>query len=217
MWHERISLPELKRLEPLYAKASDGLARDAQVPRRLLESTFSRMAQRFGGIGQTASRLAALAAKRSAEAVDDRLKAAIKASVGIDISPVLTQSGPILDAMNAATRANVELITSIPEQYFGKLQDAIEERMSSGVRFEDLAKEIERIGDVTESRAKLIARDQTSKMNGAFNQARQTRWASTVTSGRPPVTSASALNMMPMTARFSGGTALQQQDTLGTT
>ena len=35
-------------------------------------------------------------------------------------------------------------------------------------------KEVERIGDVTESRAKLIARDQTSKMNGAFNEARQT-------------------------------------------
>lgn len=167
-------LPDLKRLEPLYANASDGMARDARVPRRPLESTFSRMAQRFGGIGQTASRLAALAVKRSAEAVDDRLKAAIKSSVGIDISPVLTQSGPILDAMNAATRANIELITSIPAQYFGKLQDAIEERMSSGVRFEDLAKEIERIGDVTESRAKLIARDQTSKMNGAFNQVRQT-------------------------------------------
>lgn len=167
-------LPELKRLEPLYAKVADGMARDAQVPRRSLETTFSRMAQRFGGIGQTAQRLSDLAVERNADAVDERLKAAIKASLSIDISPVLNQSGPILDAMKAATKANIELITSIPDQYFEKLGDAVGKNMERGMRFEDLAKEIERIGDVTESRAKLIARDQTSKMNGAFNQARQT-------------------------------------------
>ena len=167
-------LPELKRLEPLYARTTDGLVRDEQVPRRSLETTFGRMAQRFGGIGQTAQRLSDLAVERNAEAVDERLKAAIKASLSIDISPVLNQSGPILDAMKAATKANIELITSIPDQFFEKLGDAVGKNMEAGMRFEDLAKEIERIGDVTESRAKLIARDQTSKMNGAFNEARQT-------------------------------------------
>lgn len=166
-------LPELKRMEPLYA-AGDGITRDAKVPRRPLESTFQRMGQRIGGIEQTANRLAALAVQRSAGAVDDRLKAAIKSSVGVDISPALTQSGPILDALRAATKDNIDLIKSIPEQYFEKLGDAVGKNMERGMRFEDLAKEIERIGDVTESRAKLIARDQTSKMNGAFNQARQT-------------------------------------------
>lgn len=167
-------LPDLKRFEPLYAKADDGLARDRQIPRRSLDTTFQRMAQMVGGIGQTALRLASLAAQRNADTVDERLKAAIKASVAIDISPVLTQSGPILNAMKAATKANIDLITSIPEQYFEKLGDAVGKNMERGMRFEDLAKEIERIGDVTESRAKLIARDQTSKMNGAFNKARQT-------------------------------------------
>lgn len=186
-------LPELKRLEPLYAAAAEGrnetgqnrnnvadsrnetgLLRDATVPRRSLETTFQRIGQRFGGIEQTAQRLAALAVQRSADTVDERLKAAIKASVSVDISPVLTQSGPILDALRAATKDNIELIKSIPEQYFDKLEDAVEKRMQSGVRFEDLAEEVERIGGVTESRAKLIARDQTSKMNGAFNLARQT-------------------------------------------
>lgn len=166
-------LPELKRLEPLYAKAGDALARDAQVPRRSLDTTFQRMAQRFGGIEQTARRLAALAVKRNVDTVDDRLKASIKASLRMDISPVLTQSGPILDAMRAATQANVDLITSIPKQYFEKLGDAIGKNMEAGLRFEDLAKEVERIGGVTESRAKLIARDQTSKMNSAFNKTRQ--------------------------------------------
>lgn len=167
-------LPELRRLEPLYAKANDSLVRDRGLPRRSLDTTFERMAQRFGGIAATAQRLAVLAVQRNLETVDERLKAAIKASVGIDIAPVLSSAGPVMSAMAAATRDNIELIKSIPEQYFEKLGDAVGKNMERGMRFEDLAKEIERIGDVTESRAKLIARDQTSKMNGAFNQARQT-------------------------------------------
>jgi SPP1 gp7 family putative phage head morphogenesis protein len=169
-----VLLPELKRMEPLYAKASDGLARDAQVPRRSLETTFQNMAQRFGGIEQTAKRLSSLAAERNLDAVDDRLTESIKASVSIDISPILSMSGPIQEAMKAATQANIDLIKSIPGQYFDKLGDAVGQNMEAGMRFEDLAKEVERIGDVTESRAKLIARDQTSKMNSAFNQVRQT-------------------------------------------
>jgi SPP1 gp7 family putative phage head morphogenesis protein len=167
-------LPELKRLEPLYAKATDGIARDAKVPRRPLETTVHRMEQRMGGIEQTAQRLTSIAVQRNLDAVDDRLTAAIKQSVRVDISPVLSKSGPIQEAMKTATAANIDLITSIPEQYFDKLGDAVGKNMEAGMRFEDLAKEIERIGDVTESRAKLIARDQTSKMNGAFNEARQT-------------------------------------------
>jgi SPP1 gp7 family putative phage head morphogenesis protein len=166
-------LPELRQLEPAYAKAADRLTLDGLV-RRPLETTFTRMAQQFGGIGQTAQRLAGLAVQRSIETVDERLKASIKSSMSIDISPVLSQTGSILDAMTAATKANIDLITSIPEQYFEKLGDAVGKNMEAGMRFEDLAKEVERIGDVTESRAKLIARDQTSKMNGAFNEARQT-------------------------------------------
>ena len=73
-----------------------------------------------------------------------------------------------------ATKANVALITSIPEQYFEKLEKAVTENFVQGVRYEHLQSVVERIADVTESRAKLIARDQTSKMNSAFNKERQT-------------------------------------------
>lgn len=134
---------------------------------------IGRMARSFGGIEVTARRLAALAIRRNVEEVDDRLAASIQQSVGIDISFAFTE-GPLADVIKDATAANVDLITSIPEQYFDKLQDAIEKNFVAGVRPESLAQAIEHIGDVTESRAKLIARDQTSKMNSAFNQARQT-------------------------------------------
>lgn len=167
-------LPELKLIEPLFAPATDGLTRDAVIPRRALDTTFQRMAQRFGGIDQVAQRLAAGAVQRTADAVDDRLKGSVKSSVGIDIAPLLTRNGTLLNKLGEATRANIDLITSIPEQHFAKLREAVEKNLRVGVRFEAVAAEIERIADVTESRAKVIARDQTSKMNGAFNQARQT-------------------------------------------
>jgi SPP1 gp7 family putative phage head morphogenesis protein len=41
------------------------------------------------------------------------------------------------------------------------------------VRWESLVEAIKESGDVADSRAKLIARDQTSKINGAFTSVRQ--------------------------------------------
>jgi SPP1 gp7 family putative phage head morphogenesis protein len=167
-------LPVLKQIIPALNKTGDGLARDAVVPRRPIDHSLTNLAQKFGGIDDTANRLASLAAQRSLEETDKRLAASIGESVKVDISAVLTESGPIRGAVTSAVRANVDLIKSIPQQYFDKVGSTVWDNLVDGVRFEDLAEKIQHIGDVTESRAKLIARDQTSKMNGAFNEARQT-------------------------------------------
>lgn len=167
-------LPELKRLEPLYAKAADGMARDGISSfSPIVIAKIADLKRRFGGIDGVARLLAEAATRRSLQTVDERLAASINSSLGIDISGFISRTGPIQQVSEAAMQANARLIKSIPEQYFDKLGDAIGKNMDAGLRFEDLAKEVERIGDVTESRAKLIARDQTSKMNGAFNQIRQ--------------------------------------------
>lgn len=167
-------LPELRRLEPLYAKTSDAIAKDGITAfSPIVTSRIADLKRRLGGIEGVARRLAEAATRRSLQTVDEGLTASMKASIEIDISGFLSRSGPIQQVSEAARLANVRLIKSIPEQYFEKLGDAVGKNMERGMRFEDLAKEIERIGDVTESRAKLIARDQTSKMNGAFNQIRQ--------------------------------------------
>jgi SPP1 gp7 family putative phage head morphogenesis protein len=104
-----------------------------------------------------------------------------------------------------ATKANVDLITSIPQKYLAKLEKHVTDSFVSGVRHEDLIQEIypdlrremgrryasappayfekqqltpeeiiDRVDEITENRAKLIARDQTAKMNSSFNQVRQT-------------------------------------------
>lgn len=145
---------------------------DAALPSSIAHK-FQTMQRQFGNVDATAKRLSSIAVKKNVGEVDKRLAANIKDAVGVDIRGILTNDG-IREAVREATVANIDLITSIPEQYFSKLRGALEKNWQSGARWEDLSGVIEHVGDVTESRAKLIARDQTSKMNGAFNEARQT-------------------------------------------
>ncbi len=116
--------------------------------------------------------------QRNLDAVDDRLAASVKLSTGADVREPLRQmtihAAGLAEQMSDAAEANVALITSIPGQYFDQLQDAVSDNWENGGFVEDLSDAIEHIGDVTESRAALIARDQTGKMNSAFNRIRQT-------------------------------------------
>lgn len=165
--------PELKILVESQITGDSKLVGDA-LPHRSLDTSLNRVAQAMGGIDKTSQRLADLAVQKNLQAVDERLTASIKASVSVDISGALTMGGPIQAAVAEATAANVGLIKSIPTEYLEKVGKSVTDNFVEGIRWEDLAKDIERVGDVTESRAKLIARDQTSKMNGAFNEVRQT-------------------------------------------
>lgn len=166
-------LPALEQLAPMYA-AGDAVTVADSLPRRSMESSFARVLLRFGGMDTVARRLAVQAVTRSKDSVDDRLAKSVSSSLGVDIRAALTNTGPIASAMQQATTANVDLIKSIPAKYFERVEKTVFEGMAAGRRYESLVEDIQHIGAVTESRAKLIARDQTSKMNSAFNQVRQT-------------------------------------------
>lgn len=167
-------LPVLKQLEPLYASASDSaMVMDAQGPRESIKQVIERMARRFGGIEEVAKRLAMAAARKAQTGVDETLVTIIRQAIGVDATMAFTDSS-VIKVFETVTTNNINLIKSIPTEYYEKLEDALFEKVARGVRYESLIGEVERIGNVTKSRAKLIARDQTSKMNSAFNEARQT-------------------------------------------
>jgi SPP1 gp7 family putative phage head morphogenesis protein len=93
----------------------------------------------------------------------------VKTVIGIDAM----QSEPWLEpAARAFTRENVALIKSIPERYFGEIEKLVMSATRSGVRNEDLAKQIADRFSVSESRAALIARDQIGKWNGQLTRNR---------------------------------------------
>lgn len=151
-------------------QSSDGYTKD-ETPRWINEAlSFSRAS--FNLSDTYAKMLALQQAKRVSGYVDDSFISTMKAVIGIDVSALMAPHG-IKAMMDKATDANIYLIKSIPSEYFGKLQEAITANWESGMRPENLISTIAHIGDVTESRAKLIARDQTAKMNSAFTQVRQ--------------------------------------------
>jgi SPP1 gp7 family putative phage head morphogenesis protein len=113
--------------------------------------------------------------KRALAEVDKRLAGAVEVSIGINIAPILAAEtgGAIAAAMEEAAAANVALIESIPAEYLARVRGAVTHAFSRGLRHDALAEEIQRIGEVTKRRAKLIARDQLGRMNSAFNRVRQ--------------------------------------------
>ncbi len=163
---EEILFPILKRTESQYGYTRDAAADD-------IAQGLEEMSLRFGNIEAHAKRLADLAAKHTAEKADEALISSVKKAVGIDIKPIMT-SNTIAPELATATRANIALIKSIPEQYLDKVSNSVYNNVSKGARFETIVEDIQKIGGVTENRAKLIARDQTSKMNAAITQSRQT-------------------------------------------
>lgn len=169
---ERV-LPSLKAKWP-EPGAADGLsrARDADVPAEVL-AAIKRASRTLGGLDKWAKRMVGLAVEANRDNVDRRLAGEIQRVIGIDVSGILRANTPLLSSMRVATKDNVALIRTIPKQHFDRVTKTVTEGWTAGARWESLVKQIARDGSVTENRARLIARDQTAKMNSAFNQERQ--------------------------------------------
>lgn len=139
-----------------------------------------------------AARLVALAAEARARAalyapdiaakfvgeVDSGQKAALEQSIakamGVDFARVLDTPTVAADVA-MGIQANVALITSISDQHFAEVGQAVLDNfrgvpLPEGVSLVDRLKQV---GNVTDNRAKLIARDQTAKLTSTFNQTRQ--------------------------------------------
>jgi SPP1 gp7 family putative phage head morphogenesis protein len=77
------------------------------------------------------------------------------------------------------TAANVSLIESIDSRYFDDIERVITEAVREGKNTEALRKDLQRRYSVSESRARLIARDQVAKLNGTIAQDRQQQYGVT--------------------------------------
>ena len=96
----------------------------------------------------------------------------IRARFGIGID--LWRSEPWLVPLRDNWIAeNTRLINTIPQQYLGDVEGIIRRGVAQGLAPKELAKQIESRFDVTMNRAKIIARDQTSKANSALTEYRQ--------------------------------------------
>ena len=115
-------------------------------------------------------------ADRMVKQVDKASKTSLHTSLK-DVSGGLSLKTSSLSAvavttLKASVTENVALIKSIPQQYASKVQQAVMRSITTGGGLEYLAPELEKIGGITERRAKNIAHDQTSKAYSALNRDR---------------------------------------------
>ena len=96
----------------------------------------------------------------------------MKEAVGVDLQSIVQNEG-IEDILIATTRDNVGLIKSIPDEYFKKIENIVFSNTVQGSTSGSMIKQIQKVNGSTAKRAKLIARDQSSKLNSALSQARQ--------------------------------------------
>jgi SPP1 gp7 family putative phage head morphogenesis protein len=95
----------------------------------------------------------------------------VRSIFGVD----MFQREPWLNAeLNSFTKENVKLISKMTQGMLDDIDTLVQRGLKSGSSFSRIAKDIEGRFDVTKNRAKLIARDQVSKLNGNLTQLRQT-------------------------------------------
>ncbi len=136
----------------------------------------------LAGLGKLRARwdLADKQARTLADAVVGRVDKTTQSAIekivgdamGVDIVKMLSTEG-LTDIIDAGIAANVQLITSIPREYLDKVQMVITQEGTKGRSGNSLIKQIQDIYPVTKDRARFIARDQTSKLNGDISRHRQ--------------------------------------------
>jgi len=123
--------------------------------------------------GVHVGRMADIAAQYAAATSDfqkEQLGRQLEAAVGVQVPLSDGKLKPLADAF---TQTNVALIKSIPQRYFQQIQSTLMVGVSAGKRWEEIADDLEERYEVSESTARLIARDQVGKFFGSLNRARQ--------------------------------------------
>lgn len=92
---------------------------------------------------------------------------------GIDLKGALASSGKaVQDQLEIDRQLNASLIKSVATEFKQEIADTIMTNVQEGQRSTNLITQIKERYNVSQSRAKLIARDQTSKLNGSLVKVR---------------------------------------------
>jgi len=166
---QKITSETLEGLIPLLAKEarqdqwSEGAERlIAQLRLKIEEKPFpiNTVSQQIG--------------ERTAEWNDKQWRKVMKATLGVDI----LQSQPWLkDQLNNFVSQNVTLIKDLQSQTLDRIEGTVQRGFAQGLRHEEIMKQIvgrdKSVFSKAKSRARLIARDQVSKLNGNLTRLKQ--------------------------------------------
>jgi len=94
-----------------------------------------------------------------------------QAALGIDLTNLLGDD-VVRQQLELAIENNINLIQSIKNDFITELGDKVRENLFAGGHFENVTRIIYERSDVSMSRARFIARDQASKLNGDLTRIR---------------------------------------------
>ena len=100
-------------------------------------------------------------------------KKAIKSTLGIDIREDYYLGDFFAWMLDEWVDINVDLIKTIPEDTLEKMKDIVYDGFTNGKTTTRMIRDIQRVYGVSRRRARLIARDQTAKLNGQIQRAQQ--------------------------------------------
>jgi uncharacterized protein with gpF-like domain len=158
-------------LKAAYRADPPEMAADA-TPAAELQDAINKLTKRWGRRFDVGSReLAkyfAMAAWRRSDAALMRILKDAGFTVKFKMTPAMR------DVLKATVEQNVQLIRSIPDQYFTQVQGAVMRSVTAGRDLASLSKELQEHYGVTKRRAAFISLDQNNKATAVFTRVRQT-------------------------------------------
>lgn len=164
----RAHLPELVRNAPLPRTDSTRLdATTDEIIRRIIHDVEAQIGQRIRPeqVRELSNRFGNRAALQNKQAISRQFKAVL----GVDLPSGDPHLGEQIDQFRAE---NVRLIKNITDDQSRSVETVLRRTLRTGRRAEDIESEIQGSLGVSESRARLIARDQILKLNGELTQLR---------------------------------------------
>lgn len=97
----------------------------------------------------------------------------VKATLGIDIREDYYSGDFYRKGLEKWTEENVNLIKTMPNDCLAKMKEKVLADFTKGKTSTDMMKDLQRIYKVDRNHARMIARDQTAKLNGRIQRAQQ--------------------------------------------
>ena len=96
-----------------------------------------------------------------------------RAAVSIDVRKLSGLDRKVPEQITKFAETNAQLIVGLGQRMAEDIAEIVEDGVVAGSRWETIAGRLAHVGQVTESRAALIARDQVGKLFGDINKQRQ--------------------------------------------
>lgn len=172
--------------------AQEFFATDASVASEAKRVT-DKLKKKFDSLFNERAEAVAQAAVNAADkASSSSLHSSLQKLSGGMSLPTSTLQGPVMDVVKASVSSNVSLIKSIPQEYLSGVQAAVMRSIQTGNGMEELVPYLQKQGNLTRARAKMIALNETRRAYSSLNKARLTKlnvtsfeWLHTAGSNEP--------------------------------